>query len=115
MTTAKSNPVRKELAMRHKKICKAPPGWPARAKSSSRKAKLGLLLLDFTALLVPSMAWAKTQPAEKNQYLTTSNHAPEGMVITRIARPPKPFYSPDLLSSKKPSNWEQILPLAKPA
>jgi hypothetical protein len=64
---------------------------------------------------VTTTVWAGTQPVEKEQYLTTSNRAPDGMVINRIARSPKPVYSLDLLSAKKPSNWEQILPLAKPA
>ncbi|MCI0405535.1 MAG: hypothetical protein L0Z48_12360 [candidate division Zixibacteria bacterium] len=66
-------------------------------------------------MLSATVAWAKTQPTQSDRYITTSNRLPEGMIINRIAKPQPVVYSPDLLSNKKPSNWEQILPLAKTA
>jgi|GEM_PF-3116038 len=91
------------------------PGWPVRDGTFSRWGKLGLLLLILTVLLSTTVAWGKTQQTQSDQYITTSNRPSEGMVINRLAKPQPVYYSPDFLSTKKPSNWEQLLPLAKPA
>jgi hypothetical protein len=92
--------------MKRKENFQMPPGWPVRDGTFARRGKLGLAIMFLFCLTTP-LSWAGDRPVENGQFFTTSNRAPEGMVINRIAKPPRPYYSPDLLSAKKPEGWVQ--------